>query len=92
MISPLEGVTISDLPFEKLKEKIISKEIKEIIIALGATTEADVTTMYLKEFLQEVAVKITVLGRGISVGTQIHYAGKKSLVEAFRIRETLDPQ
>ena len=92
VISPLEGVTISDLPFEKLKEKIISKEIKEIIIALGATTEADVTTMYLKEFLQEVAVKITVLGRGIAVGTQIHYAGKKSLVEAFRIRETLDPQ
>ena len=90
VISPLEGVTISDLPFEKLKKKIISKNIKEIIIALGATTEADVTTMYLKEFLQEISVKITVLGRGIAVGTQIHYTGKKSLVEAFRIRENID--
>ncbi len=90
VISPLEGVTISDLPFEKLKQKIKDQNIKEIIIALGATTEADVTVMYLKEFLQDTDVEISVLGRGIAVGTQIHYAGKKSLAEAFRIREKLD--
>lgn len=89
VISPLDGITISDLPFEKLKIKIKSEGIKELIIALGATTEADVTTMYLKEFLQDTPVSISILGRGLAVGTQIHYAGKKSLKEAFRIRETL---
>ncbi|MGL5955546.1 MAG: recombination mediator RecR [Brevinema sp.] len=90
LISPLEGVTISNLPFERLKEKIIQEQIKEIIIAFGATTEADVTIMYLKELFQECNVKVSVLGRGLAVGTPIHYAGKKSLIEAFRIREQLN--
>lgn len=90
VISPLEGKTISDLPFEKLKKKILSEEIKEMIIALGATTEADVTTMYLKELFQDIPINISVLARGIAVGTSIHYAGRKSLVEAFRTREIID--
>ncbi len=89
VISPLEGKTISDLPFEHLKEKVKTEEIKEMIVALGATTEADVTTMYLKELFEDSDVIISVLARGISVGTQIHYAGKKSLMEAFRSRESL---
>lgn len=89
VISPLEGKTISALPFEKLKNKVQNENIEEIIIALGATTEADVTSMYIKELFQNSSVKITILARGISVGTKIHYAGKKSLVEAFRVRESL---
>ncbi len=90
IISPLEGVTISDLPFDRLKQKIIDQNIKELTIAFGATTEADVTVMYIKDFLSDTDVVVSVLGRGIAVGTQIHYAGKKSLAEAFRIREKLD--
>lgn len=90
LISPLEGVTISDLPFEGLKNKISSENISELIIAFGATTEADVTTMYIKELLQDSNIKISILGRGITVGAQLHYVGKKSLVEAFRIREEIE--
>lgn len=90
LISPLEGVTISDLPFEKLKNKIAKDNITELIVAFGATTEADVTIMYLKEFLQENNVEISLLGRGIAVGSQLHYVGKKSIAEAFRIREKID--
>jgi len=88
-ISPLEGKTISDLPFNKLKERVLVDNTKEIIIALGATTESDVTMMYIKELFKEEKITISVLARGIAVGTRIHYAGKKSLVEAFRIRESL---
>ncbi|MGL4677583.1 MAG: recombination mediator RecR [Brevinema sp.] len=90
VISPLEGITISDLPFDRLKEKILHEQIKEIIVAFGATTEADVTIMYLKELFQDCNIIVSVLGRGLAVGTPIHYAGKKSLVEAFRIREQLN--
>ncbi|MGL4367756.1 MAG: recombination mediator RecR [Brevinemataceae bacterium] len=89
VISPLEGKTISDLPFQKLKHRVVSENIQEIIIALGATTESDVTTMYVKELLQEYPVKITMLARGIAVGTRISFAGKRSLVEAFKSRENL---
>lgn len=90
VISPLEGQTISSLPFDKLKKIVNEKNIKEMIIALGATAESDVTIMYLKEFLTDTDVKLTVLARGISVGTKIQFAGKKSIIEAFRTREILD--
>lgn len=87
IISPLEGKTISDLPFDKLKNMIREQQIKEIIIALGTTTEADVTAMYIKELLIDQNVKVTSLARGLSVGTSIRFAGKRSLVEAFKGRE-----
>lgn len=87
VISPLEGKTISDLPFDKLKNIILEQQIKEIIIALGTTTEADVTAMYIKELLIDQNVKVTSLARGLSVGTSIRFAGKRSLIEAFKGRE-----
>ncbi|MGL4388438.1 MAG: recombination mediator RecR [Brevinema sp.] len=90
VISPLEGKTIANLPFEKLKKYLKTKSITELIIALSATTEGDVTSMYLKEFLSDSDVRLTILARGISVGTAIHFAGKKSIIEAFRTRETLE--
>ncbi|MGL4393935.1 MAG: recombination mediator RecR [Brevinema sp.] len=90
VISPLEGYTISSLPFDKLKDLLQTKKINELIVALGATTEADVTSMYLKEFLSDTNIKLTMLARGISVGTSIHFAGKKSIIQAFRTRETLE--
>ncbi|SFB81987.1 DNA replication and repair protein RecR [Brevinema andersonii] len=87
VISPLEGKTISDLPFDKLKNIVREQEIKEIIIALGTTTEADVTAMYIKELLVDQNIKVTSLARGLSVGTSIRFAGKRSLAEAFKGRE-----
>lgn len=87
VISPLEGKTISDLPFDKLKNMVREQQIKEIIIALGTTTEADVTAMYIKELLIDQNVKVTSLARGLSVGTSIRFAGKRSLAEAFKGRE-----
>lgn len=89
VISPLEGKTISDLPFDKLQERIKIDNITELIIALGATTEADVTALYLKELLKDSNTKTTLPARGISVGTRISFAGKKSIAEAFKSRERL---
>ncbi|MGL4562204.1 MAG: recombination mediator RecR [Brevinema sp.] len=90
VISPLEGKTISSLPFDRLKNIITETKISELIIALGATTEGDVTSMYLKEFLSDTNIKLSILARGISVGTKIHFAGKKSIIQAFRTRESLE--
>lgn len=89
LISPLEGKTISSLPFPQLKNKVQKQKIREVIIALGTTTEADITTMYLKEFLKCTNIELHVLARGLAVGTQIHYASTKSIEQAFRTKEKL---
>lgn len=89
VISPLEGKTVSDLPFDTLQNRLYTEPITELIIALGATTEADVTALYLKETLVKSDLRITVPARGISVGMRIAFAGKKSIAEAFKGRENL---
>ncbi|MGL5253650.1 MAG: recombination mediator RecR [Brevinema sp.] len=86
LISPLEGRTVSDLPINKLQERI-QHGVGELIIALGATTEADVTSMYLQDVLKQEGLVISGLARGIAAGTRISFAGKKSIAEAFKARE-----
>ncbi len=86
LISPLAGVKPSDLTIDKLVKRI-NKDIKEIIFALSATLEGDTTLLYIKELIKDKNVKITVLARGIPVGTGLQYAGIKSIEEAFRSRE-----
>ncbi|MGL5720786.1 MAG: recombination mediator RecR [Brevinema sp.] len=86
LISPLEGRTVSDLPLEKLQKRI-QNGVDELIIALGATTEADVTSMYLQDVLKQEGLIISGLARGIAAGTRISFAGKKSIAEAFKARE-----
>ena len=86
LISPLEGRTVSDLPLDKLQKRI-QNDVSELIIALGATTEADVTSLYLQDALKKEGLLISGLARGIAAGTRISYAGKKSIAEAFKARE-----
>ncbi|MGL5721710.1 MAG: recombination mediator RecR, partial [Brevinema sp.] len=61
--------------------------VDELIIALGATPEADVTSMYLTDVLKQEGLIVSGLARGIAAGTRISYAGKKSIAEAFKARE-----
>jgi len=87
LISPLHGVTPDKINIKKLINKIKEKEIKELIFALSATPEGDLTIFYIKDLLKDINIKITALARGIPVGTGLQYASSKSLLEALKGRE-----
>lgn len=79
IISPIEGVGPNDLNIDSLVEKVKSKEVDELILALSSTLEADTTNFYIFKTLSEFDVKITAIARGISVGDELEYADEVTL-------------
>ena len=66
--------------------RIAEGNLQEIIIALSVTREGDNTVDYLRSLLrpyEEKGVKISVLGRGLSSGTEIEYTDSDTIKNAL---------
>ena len=69
-----------------------TEHIEEIIVALSATTEGEDTATYLLERItplaQKQSIKISVLGRGLSTGTELEYIDADTMKSALAGRHT----
>jgi recombination protein RecR len=76
---------------KELKELLLltKEKAKEIILALNANPDGDNTANYLKKFLSKEFsnVKISVLGRGLSTGSELEYADKETIFNALENRK-----
>lgn len=80
VISPMDGIGPESLTIDSLVERVKSGEIKEVILALGATVEGDTTNFYIFRKLSEFPdVKITQLARGVAVGNDLEYTDEITL-------------
>ena len=86
VISPIDGIGPDDLFISPLIEKCESGNIDEIILALSATMEGDTTNFYLYKKCTGFDVNITTLSRGISVGSELHYADEITLSRSLQQR------
>ena len=80
VISPMDGITPSDLEIESLVERVGKGGIDEIILALSSTMEGDTTNFFISRKLSAFTdLKITVLARGISVNDELQYTDEVTL-------------
>jgi recombination protein RecR len=86
VISPMDGLGPEDLNIHSLIEKVEKTPPAEIIFALGATMEGDTTNFYLYKKLQHLRLSITMLSRGVAVGTELHYADELTLGRSIQQR------
>ncbi len=71
----------------KIKESIHKKEpIEEIILALNFTSEGYLTANEIKNQLKPYGIKITQLGIGLPIGSEVEFADTETLIEAFKNR------
>lgn len=80
------GLRLTEL--KALVEKRSKEGLREIILALPANPEGDATALRLKEELESApkGISITVLGRGLSTGSELEYADSDTLKSAFESR------
>ncbi|MBD5218961.1 MAG: recombination protein RecR [Bacteroidales bacterium] len=85
LISPVDGIGPDRLEIASLIERARSGDIEEIILATGATVEADTTNFYIYRLLSKSApdVKITQLARGVSVGNELEYTDEATLARSI---------
>lgn len=76
---------------DELKQVVEKKKPKEILIALSAHPDADHTSHYLTETLKTAFphCSLSVLGRGLSSGSELEYMDPNTLTEAFKGRNTV---
>lgn len=86
VISPIEGISPSDLEIDALISRVDKGEIKEIIMAISPTIEGDTTIYYISKKLKDSDVKISTLARGISFGGELEYADELTLGRSIASR------
>ncbi len=86
VITPIEGIGPQDLEVESLIERVSKGEIKEVIMAIGATIEGETTIFYLSKRLALHPVKISTLARGIAFGGDLEYADEVTLGRSITAR------
>lgn len=88
LISPVDGVGPDALQIASLVERVKDGGVDEIILATGATVEADTTNFYIYRLISRAApdVKITQLARGVSVGNEIEYTDEATLARSILAR------
>jgi recombination protein RecR len=79
IISPMDGVSPSDLTIDSLIERARTGEIQEVILALSATMEGETTCFYIYRKLSEFPIKISSIARGVAVGGELEYTDEVTL-------------
>jgi len=89
-ISPAEDRGAEDLKIGELVGRIRQdRGIKEVIIATNPTLEGDATANFLIRTLSPLKIKLTRLGRGLSVGGSLEYTDEVTLAGAFENRKEI---
>lgn len=86
LISPLDGVGPKDLHIDSLVARCAAESCKEIIFALPATMEGDTTSFYLYKRVQQYAISVTSLARGVAFGNEIQYTDELTLGRSLLAR------
>jgi len=87
LISPIDGISPSDLQIESLVQRVKLENPQEIIFALAATVEGDTTNFYIYKKLKDFSLKLSTLSRGVSIGDEIEFADEVTLGRSIIYRQ-----
>jgi recombination protein RecR len=90
IISPLSGISPSDLTIESLVARVASGKVAEVILGLSPTMEGDTTAFYLTKKLKEFPVKLSTIARGIPIGGDLEYTDEITLGRSIVGRVTYE--
>jgi recombination protein RecR len=85
-LSPLDGIGPDSLNLDSLKTRLQNAESTEIILALGGTSEAEATCLYIERLFKGTQVSLSRLARGIPVGADLEYLDERTLFNAMELR------
>lgn len=90
IISPIDGIGPSDVEILSLIERVKTKDVKEVILALSATMEGDTTNFYINRKLEPFNIKVSIIARGVSIGNEIEYTDEVTLGRSILNRMPFD--
>ncbi len=92
VIDPLHNIGPEELYIDSLLDRLVGKQVSEIILALNPTMEGEATSMYISKQIKDKGyeIKVTRLGVGLPIGGDMQYADETTLARALEGRRNYD--
>lgn len=84
-LSALDDIGPEDLRIPKLRDRVVSEDVTEVILALGATVDGQTTAHYIADELT--GVTVTSLAQGVPVGGELDYLDDGTITAALNARK-----
>ena len=88
-LAPLQGIGPEQLKIKSLIERLKNGAVEEIIIATNPTAEGEATAVYLSKLIKPLGIRVTRIGVGIPVGSELEYADEVTMLKAMEGRRDL---
>lgn len=88
-ISPINGVTPSDIKVKELIQRLDDTNIEEVIIATNPNVEGEATAMYLSRLIKPLGIKVSRIAHGVPVGGDLEYVDEVTLLRALEGRRLM---
>jgi recombination protein RecR len=88
-LSPLRGIGPDSLRIRGLVERIGQGETEEVVVATNPTVEGEATAVYLARLLKPLGVKVTRIGMGVPVGSDLEFADEVTISKAMEGRREM---
>lgn len=88
-ISPMDGVSATDLHINELIDRVKDNGVDEVLVATNPNIEGELTANWIANELQGLGVKVTRPASGIPVGGEIEFADEMTLARAIDDRKEL---
>lgn len=90
VLSPLNGIGPKELRLDRLINRVIDENFKEVIIATNPTLEGDTTALYILKLLENhQEIKVSRIASGMPVGGDMEYIDKQTLSRSLKGRTVL---
>ncbi len=91
LLAPLDKMNPEQLAFDRLRDRLAEGEVRELILALGTTMEAEATASYVKNMVERdfPGVNVTRLAQGIPLGSEVRFVDKETLRQSLLHRQKL---
>lgn len=88
-ISPLHGVGPEQLRISNLITRVDTGDIEEVIIATNPTVEGEATALYLARLIKPLGPRVTRIGMGVPVGSDLEYTDEFTIGKAMEGRREM---
>jgi recombination protein RecR len=88
-LSPLRGIGPEQLRIKSLVDRLQSNNVQEIILATNPTVEGEATAVYLSRLLKPLGPRVTRIGMGIPVGSDLEFADEVTMSRSLENRREM---
>ena len=88
-ISPMNGIGPDDIKIKELLSRLMSGEVKEVILATNPRVEGEATAIYLSKLIKPMGITVTRIAHGVPVGGDLEYTDEVTLSKALEGRRAL---